>query len=112
MFFILLILSNTFMKQYHDLLRTTEWTNFLAMLGSGVLTFLAGAEIDPASLRANFAREHEYWGAFVPAAVPLGVAIRAVGVGLAFAPSLNCRNRTVHDFGCGGLCGDDRRRAG
>lgn len=37
----------------HHLLKTTEWTNFLAMLGSGVLTFLAGAEIDPASLRAN-----------------------------------------------------------
>ncbi len=35
------------------LLHTTEWTNFLAMLGSGVLTFLAGAEIDPNSLRAN-----------------------------------------------------------
>ncbi|MCX8156823.1 MAG: cation:proton antiporter [Verrucomicrobiae bacterium] len=34
-------------------LHTTEWTNFLAMLGSGVLTFLAGAEIDPSSLRAN-----------------------------------------------------------
>lgn len=35
------------------ILHTTEWTNFLAMLGSGVLTFLAGAEIDPASLKAN-----------------------------------------------------------
>lgn len=32
---------------------TTQWIDFLAMLGSGVLTFLAGAEIDPASLRAN-----------------------------------------------------------
>lgn len=32
---------------------STEWINFLAMLGSGVLTFLAGAEIDPHSLRAN-----------------------------------------------------------
>lgn len=31
----------------------TDWINFLAMLGSGVLTFLAGAEIDPHSLRAN-----------------------------------------------------------
>lgn len=29
------------------------WMNFLAMLGSGVLTFLAGAEIDPHSLRSN-----------------------------------------------------------
>ncbi len=32
---------------------TTDWINFLAMLGSGVLTFLAGAEIDPVSLKAN-----------------------------------------------------------
>jgi Kef-type K+ transport systems, membrane components len=32
---------------------TTQWIDFLAMLGSGVLTFLAGAEIDPASLKAN-----------------------------------------------------------
>jgi Kef-type K+ transport system membrane component KefB len=31
----------------------TDWINFLALLGSGVLTFLAGAEIDPGSLRAN-----------------------------------------------------------
>ena len=36
-----------------QILRATDWTNFLAMLGSGVLTFLAGAEIDPVSLRAN-----------------------------------------------------------
>src|SRR2546428_1523107 len=39
--------------EHHHLLKTTEWINFLAMLGSGVLTFLAGAEIDPRSLRAN-----------------------------------------------------------
>src|SRR6184192_3622096 len=37
----------------HHVLQSTDWTNFLAMLGSGVLTFLAGAEIDPVSLRAN-----------------------------------------------------------
>ena len=30
-----------------------EWIGFLAMLGSGVLTFLAGAEIDPRSLKEN-----------------------------------------------------------
>lgn len=33
--------------------QTTQWIDFLAMLGSGVLTFLAGAEIDPNSLKAN-----------------------------------------------------------
>src|SRR5437773_5125807 len=32
---------------------TTDLINFLALLGSGVLTFLAGAEIDPRSLKAN-----------------------------------------------------------
>src|SRR5438445_6208503 len=37
----------------HHVLQSTEWTNFLALLGSGVLTFLAGAEIDPISLKAN-----------------------------------------------------------
>src|SRR5438094_1889751 len=38
----------------HHVLQSTEWTNFLAMLGACVLTFLAGAEIDPHSLRANW----------------------------------------------------------
>jgi len=47
------IVGNIHFGEYHQLLRTTEWTNFLAMLGSGVLTFLAGAEIDPQSLRTN-----------------------------------------------------------
>ena len=47
------IVGNLHTAGQTPLLHTTEWTNFLAMLGSGVLTFLAGAEIDPASLRAN-----------------------------------------------------------
>src|SRR5437899_4680353 len=38
----------------HHVLQSTEWTNFLALLGSGVITFLAGAEIDPVSLKANW----------------------------------------------------------
>lgn len=32
-------------------LKTNSWVDFLASFGSGLLTFLAGAEIDPASLR-------------------------------------------------------------
>lgn len=47
------VVGNVHTANQAPLLHTTEWTNFLAMLGSGVLTFLAGAEIDPASLRAN-----------------------------------------------------------
>jgi Kef-type K+ transport system membrane component KefB len=47
------VVGNLHPPGHAPLLHTTEWTNFLAMLGSGVLTFLAGAEIDPSSLRAN-----------------------------------------------------------
>ncbi|HEX2915814.1 MAG TPA: cation:proton antiporter [Chloroflexia bacterium] len=34
-------------------LTSTPWIDFLASFGSGLLTFLAGAEIDPKSLRAH-----------------------------------------------------------
>lgn len=34
-------------------LHTTAWIDFLAMFGAGLLTFLAGAEIDPDSLRRH-----------------------------------------------------------
>jgi Kef-type K+ transport system membrane component KefB len=47
------IVGNIHLGNGAHILQTTDWTNFLAMLGSGVLTFLAGAEIDPVSLRAN-----------------------------------------------------------
>src|SRR5437764_5452035 len=46
--------AGTSTGQLHQVLQSTEWTNFLALLGSGVLTFLAGAEIDPISLKANW----------------------------------------------------------
>src|SRR5438309_7504921 len=48
-----------------------EWINFLALLGSGVLTFLAGAEIDPRSLKANL-RASVFIGV-LSFAVPFGV---------------------------------------
>jgi Kef-type K+ transport system membrane component KefB len=35
-------------------LSSTEWINFLAGFGSGVLTFLAGAEIEPAVIRRRW----------------------------------------------------------
>jgi Kef-type K+ transport system membrane component KefB len=46
--------ANASTGHLHHILQSTEWTNFLALLGSGVLTFLAGAEIDPVSLKANW----------------------------------------------------------
>jgi Kef-type K+ transport system membrane component KefB len=46
--------AQTSAGQLHHVLQSTGWTNFLALLGSGVLTFLAGAEIDPQSLKSNW----------------------------------------------------------
>lgn len=37
-----------------QVVQQTAFTTFLATLGSGVLTFLAGAEIDPESLRKHW----------------------------------------------------------
>lgn len=47
------ILVGIFAGNFLGIHQTTQWVDFLAMLGSGVLTFLAGAEIDPASLREH-----------------------------------------------------------
>src|SRR5215467_13538058 len=48
------ILVGVFAGNVMGIHSTTEWIDFLALLGSGVLTFLAGAEIEPRSLKANF----------------------------------------------------------
>jgi len=47
------ILVGVLAGNYLGIHQTTDWINFLALLGSGVLTFLAGAEIDPVSLKEN-----------------------------------------------------------
>ena len=47
------ILTGVLAGNFLHLRASNEWINFLALLGSGVLTFLAGAEIDPRSLKAN-----------------------------------------------------------
>jgi Kef-type K+ transport system membrane component KefB len=47
------IFTGIFAGNFLGIHQTTDWINFLAMLGSGVITFLAGAEIDPVSLKAN-----------------------------------------------------------
>src|SRR5438876_672112 len=47
------ILIGVLAGNFLHLTASNEWINFLALLGSGVLTFLAGAEIDPRSLKAN-----------------------------------------------------------
>src|SRR5437868_6986247 len=64
--FVGLLAGNLFHLQANN-----EWIGFLAMLGSGVLTFLAGAEIDPRSLKENL-RLSALIG-FISFAVPFAV---------------------------------------
>jgi Kef-type K+ transport system membrane component KefB len=55
-------------------LQATPWIDFLAMFGAGLLTFLAGAEIDPDSLRRH-----------LKVSVTVGVASFAAPFAAAFA---------------------------
>ena len=47
------ILIGVFAGNFLGLHANMDWINFLALLGSSVLTFLAGAEIDSRSLKSN-----------------------------------------------------------
>jgi Kef-type K+ transport system membrane component KefB len=90
-----------------QIVQQTDFTNFLATLGSAVLTFLAGAEIDPDSLRRNwkpslslgfvsfaapflgamlFARLVLHWS--WPAAEIAGVALSTTSVAVVYAVML------------------------
>ena len=83
---------------------STSWIDFLATFGSGLLTFLAGAEIDPASLRrhlkpalsigaASFALPclaagaFAYWGLHWTrdASVIAGIALSTTSVAVVYA---------------------------
>ena len=94
----------------HHMLQSTEWTNFLALLGSGVLTFLAGAEIDPVSLKANW-RASVLIGALSFAA-PFAVVwlCCAIRFRLVSAPGTNRWHRAFYYLRRRCLRGDDRRR--
>ncbi len=85
-------------------IRTTPWIDFLASFGSVLLTFLAGAEIDPESLRKHLKASLSigmaaflapilgvfalaYWGARwdVHAAEIAGIALSTTSVAVVFA---------------------------
>ncbi len=73
---------------------TTPWIDFLAMLGSGILTFLAGAEIDPHSLKGQSQGELLDRNRLVCAALRGGVALRPVRARMDVAN--NPRSRASH----------------
>ncbi|MFN2602389.1 MAG: cation:proton antiporter [Gemmatimonadaceae bacterium] len=86
---------------------TTPWIDFLATFGSGLLTFLAGAEIDPSSLRRHLkpalaigtvsfllpflaAGAFAYWGAHWDrnASYIAGIALSTTSVAVVYAVML------------------------
>jgi Kef-type K+ transport system membrane component KefB len=91
-------------------LQITDWVNFLAGFGAILLTFLAGTEIDPGTIRKHFWSSMTIGvvGFFAPY---LGCAdLRAFRQRLALAAGADRWHFPFDDFGCGRLCGDDRDR--
>ena len=95
-------------------IHTTPWIDFLATFGSGLLTFLAGAEIDPDSLKRHLkpalvigtvsffapflaAGAFAYWGAgwTRDAAYIAGIALSTTSVAVVYAVMIETQlNRT------------------
>ena len=74
----------------------TEWINFLATFGAGLLTFLAGAEIDPESLRCPLAGKCNNRCGLVSRSLPrrLGICLLGKRLGLSWllsSPGLRYR---------------------
>lgn len=98
-------------------LRPTPWIDFLATVGSGLLTFLAGAEIDPGTLRAHWraslsiglvsflapfagALVFAHWvaGWSLPAAKIAGIALSTTSVAVVYSVMVESR-LTITDLG-------------
>jgi len=82
----------------------TGVVTFLASVGSLVLTFLAGAEIDPVSLRGH-------WKASLSIAVPSRVRVLRPGPGVAPASRRDRRHRAQHHLSRRGVRSHGRDRA-
>lgn len=78
-------------------LQTNAWVNYLAGTGSILLTFLAGAEVDPVVLRTR-----------IPVfflALCGSLRLRLLCPGLEPPSGRNRRGRPIHDLGSSGICG-------
>ena len=84
----------------------TQWITFLAGTGAIVLTFLAGAELDPVIFKTKW-REASviglagFFGPFLGC-----TAIAHYVLHWADHAQLAVRRRALHNLGCRGLCGD------
>ena len=88
----------------------TNWIAFLAGTGAIVLTFLAGAELDPTIFRTKW-KEALVVGLVGFIGPFLGcTAIAHFRIALERARKLACRRRSQHDIGGRRLCGDARTR--
>jgi len=87
----------------------TDYTTLLAGIGSVLLTFLAGAEIDPVSLK-NIGRPVSPWAwcrSFCP---HWCVLLRPIRVSLELSRVRDRRHRSQHNFGGSGLRRHGRNR--
>ena len=93
------------------LFQPNAWINFLAGFGSVVLTFLAGAEIEPESFRRQLKPTLAIGivSFLFPFLGAMGYTYYVSGWNWQAAPDR--RHRPVHHLHGGGLCGDGGDRA-
>ena len=103
-----LLLDHYHLFGLHWELKPNEWIAFLAGFGSILLTFMAGAEIEPALLRKYFKADFRHWICRFCRAIHRGNALRPFRERLGLERLPDLRNRAVHDLRGRGLCGDGR----
>ena len=86
------------------------WVNYLAGFGAILLTFLAGAEIDPVVIRKHF------WSSMTIGIVGFfapflrSASLCSLCGQLAVGPGSNCRNRSFYDIGSSRVRRNGRNR--
>jgi len=85
------------------------WIKFLSGTGAIVLTFLAGAELDPVVFRRQWKEATAIGGQFFRAVFRLR-GCRPVAPGLGCRRKLACRHRDVDHIRCRRVCGNARIR--
>ena len=88
---------------------SNEWINFLALLGSGVLTFPRRSGNRSAIAQGESPRVFAHRHSLVRNSVRRNLALRAIRSRLATASGSDRGHRAFHNIGCSRLRGDDRR---
>jgi hypothetical protein len=102
--------ANASAGHLHHILQSTEWTNFLALLGERRAYVSCWCRNRSCFAESQLARERSDRRALICCAVCCHLVCCAIHFQLAYASGADCRNCSVDDLCCCRVCSDDRRR--